>query len=107
MPFKNTLPNIRRNLKNEKITKWKIWQRGELNGSLLYSRRIRRREDKAISLFKLSLTFLGWKNWLLRRQKLYSNYHLYQLPYIYVDTIEKLDGMREGFFVADELGIEV
>lgn len=50
----------------------------------------------------LSLTFLAWKNWFYRRKKLYSNYHLYKLPYIYVDTIEKLDMMREGFFVSDE-----
>lgn len=52
----------------------------------------------------LTLTFLGWKNWFFRHKKLYSNYHLYKMPYIYIDTVEKLEDMRDGFFLADELG---
>jgi hypothetical protein len=50
----------------------------------------------------LSLTFLAWKNWFYRRKTIYSNYHLYKIPYIYIDTVEKLDAMREGFAVLDE-----
>jgi hypothetical protein len=50
----------------------------------------------------LTLTFLSWKNWLFRKQKIYSNYHLYQIPYIFVDSVEKLDKMKDGFFAADE-----
>ena len=50
----------------------------------------------------LTLTFLGWKNWFYRDKVIYSNYHLYKIPYIYIDSVEKLDSMREGFFLADE-----
>jgi intein/homing endonuclease len=50
----------------------------------------------------LSLTFLAWKNWFYRHKTIYSNYHLYKIPYIYIDTVEKLDAMREGFAVLDE-----
>jgi hypothetical protein len=50
----------------------------------------------------LSLTFLTWKNWLFRKQRIFSNYHLFQIPYTYIDSVEKMDAMREGFFCADE-----
>jgi len=53
----------------------------------------------------LGLTFLGFKNWMFRKQKIYSNYHLYQIPYIYIDGIDKLDQMRDGFVMCDEMWI--
>jgi len=51
----------------------------------------------------LSATFLGWKNWFFRGRKIYSNYHLFKIPYIYVNSINKLNEMKEGFVLADEL----
>jgi hypothetical protein len=51
----------------------------------------------------LGLTFLAWKNWFYRRKPLFSNYHLFQMPYYFIDTQAKMDMMREGFFAADEL----
>jgi len=50
----------------------------------------------------LGLTFLGWKNWYYRKKKIYSNYHLYKIPYIYIDSVEKLDQMKDGFALLDE-----
>lgn len=50
-----------------------------------------------------SLVYLAWKNWYYRDQKIYSNLDLYKIPYIRVNTIEKLDRMREGMTVLDEL----
>lgn len=50
----------------------------------------------------LALTYLAWKNWFFRRTKVYSTYHLYKIPYIFVDSIAKFDSMREGFVAGDE-----
>lgn len=50
----------------------------------------------------LTLTFLGFKNWWFRRKPLFANYHLFKLPYIYIDSIGRMDQMREGFFCGDE-----
>jgi len=41
-------------------------------------------------------------NWYRKRQKLYSNYHLYKIPYIYIDSPEKLKYARGGFITLDE-----
>jgi len=51
----------------------------------------------------LTLTYLGWKHWFTRRQKIYANYHLYKIPYIYVDGFDKFAQMRNGFVCMDEL----
>jgi len=50
----------------------------------------------------LSLTYLAWKNWFFRRTKMYSTYHLYKIPYILIDSTQKLDYMRDGFVAGDE-----
>jgi hypothetical protein len=55
----------------------------------------------------LSLTFLTWKNWFYRKKPVYANYHLYKIPYTMVDSVEKLDLMKEGFFAADEFWLWV
>lgn len=55
----------------------------------------------------LSLTFLTWKNWFYRRKPVFSNYHLFKIPYVWVDSVEKMDLMREGFFASDEFWIWV
>ena len=51
----------------------------------------------------LSLTFLTYKNWFFRRQKVYSNYHLYKIPYIYLEAVDQLTLMRDGIVAVDEL----
>lgn len=51
----------------------------------------------------LALTFLGFKNWLYRRRKVYSNYPLYGIPYIFLRAVNQFDNAREGFILADEL----
>lgn len=50
-----------------------------------------------------TLTYLTWKNWLYRRRRIYCNYNLFKIPYIRVDTIEKIDNMRDGFVSLDEM----
>lgn len=51
----------------------------------------------------LSLTHLGWKHWFERRETIYSNYHLYKIPYVYIDGFDKLDKIKNGFLTMDEL----
>jgi hypothetical protein len=46
---------------------------------------------------------LSWKHWFERRETIYSNYHLYKIPYIYVDGFDKFDKMKNGFVAMDEL----
>lgn len=46
----------------------------------------------------LSMTFLAWKNWFYRRKPIFANYHLFKIPYIWVDSTEKMDLMHEGVF---------
>lgn len=51
----------------------------------------------------LTLTFLTWKNWFFRREKLYSNYHLYTLPYYYVTSPQQFSEFHDGWFSGDEI----
>ena len=51
----------------------------------------------------LSLTFLLFKNWMFRRKKIFANYHLYGIPYIYISSINQLDNIHDGFVGLDEL----
>lgn len=46
---------------------------------------------------------LAFKNWYTRRRKIYSNLHLYRIPYIYIEAISHMDDCREGFVAVDEL----
>jgi hypothetical protein len=55
----------------------------------------------------LTLTFLIWKNWFYRKKKVYSNYHLFKIPYIYINSTTALDKMGDGFFGADEFWLWV
>jgi intein/homing endonuclease len=50
----------------------------------------------------LTQTQLGFKNWWSRKMKLYSNYHLYKLPYYYLETIKQIDFCRDGVVLLDE-----
>lgn len=49
----------------------------------------------------LALTYLAWRNYN-KGQTIYSNYHL-SFPFKMIDSPEKIEEMREGFFAADEL----
>jgi hypothetical protein len=51
----------------------------------------------------LTQTQLAWKNWFTRRMKLYSNYHLYKVPYYFLETIRQLDYCHDGAVVLDEI----
>jgi len=51
----------------------------------------------------LTLTFLGWKNWIIRKQKVFSNYHLYKIPYYYISAVNQLEFPRNGVVLMDEI----
>jgi len=49
----------------------------------------------------LALTYLAWRNYN-KGQTIYANYHL-GFPFKFIDSPEKIEEMREGFFAGDEL----
>jgi hypothetical protein len=51
----------------------------------------------------LTCTQLGFKNWFFKKQKIYSNYRLYKIPYYYVDRVRQFDYMHEGVVLLDEI----
>jgi hypothetical protein len=62
----------------------------------------------------LTLTYLGWNNFFIRRKKIYSNYDLYGIPYTRITTIGSLEALmpledenvlnkQEVVFLGDEL----
>ena len=62
----------------------------------------------------LTLTYLGWNNFFIRRKKIYSNYDLYGIPFTKVTTIGSLEALmplenenvlnkQEVVFLGDEL----
>lgn len=51
----------------------------------------------------LSLTFMLWKNWMYRRKKIYSNYHLFRIPYLLITDIAQFKECQDGFVGTDEL----
>ena len=50
----------------------------------------------------LALTYFILRNYWKGR-KIYSNYHLNKIPYIYVSNPEDIENMNEGFFAGDEI----
>lgn len=46
---------------------------------------------------------LAFKNWYTRRRVVFSNLHLYQIPYQFIQGIDQLNLCREGFVAVDEL----
>jgi len=47
----------------------------------------------------LALTYLTFEHWFKRREKIYSNYHLFKIPYYYIHGINQLNfpkGTREN-----------
>lgn len=51
----------------------------------------------------LGLTFLAWHNHFKKARKIFSNYSLKGIPYEFVDDVDDIDNMHNGFFAADEL----
>lgn len=51
----------------------------------------------------LSAVSLTFRNWIKKRLKVYSNIPLYKIPYHLIDSVDKLDMMREGVVLADEM----
>jgi hypothetical protein len=62
----------------------------------------------------LTLTYLGWNNFFIRRKKIYSNYDLYGIPFTKITTIGSLEALmplenenvlskQEVVFLGDEL----
>jgi hypothetical protein len=62
----------------------------------------------------LTLTYLAWNNFFIRRKKIYSNYDLYGVPYTRITTIGSLESLmpledenvlnkQEVIFLGDEL----
>lgn len=60
-------------------------------------------ERQVAKPFKLTLTYLLFKNWFFRRKITFSNYHLYGIPYLYINNVNQFDLCKEGFFGADEI----
>lgn len=51
----------------------------------------------------LTLTYLAWRNHTKKSMDVYSNYSLFGIPYKKIDSLVKLEQMRNGFFAGDEL----
>lgn len=51
----------------------------------------------------MTAVYLMFRNWFFKGQKLYSNIHLFRLPFIYVTSVKQLDEAREGYILLDEL----
>ena len=50
----------------------------------------------------LGLTALSWQHWFNRQERVFSNYHLFGVPYYFIDSVDKLDLIRDGFLALDE-----
>lgn len=51
----------------------------------------------------LTCTFLLWKNWFYRRKRVFANYHLFKIPYYYINDINQFTMIEDGFVGTDEL----
>jgi hypothetical protein len=51
----------------------------------------------------LSLAFLCWNAWFHKRLNIYSNLHLFKVPYAFIDGIDKLNDIRNGYVGFDEM----
>lgn len=51
----------------------------------------------------LGLTYLAFWNKVMKNKNIYANYHLKNIPYTHVNTLEQLDKIKQGMFFADEL----
>lgn len=51
----------------------------------------------------LTMTYLLWKQWYVNGAKVYANYHLYKIPYMFVGSMKTFNSIRDGVFGGDEL----
>jgi hypothetical protein len=51
----------------------------------------------------LTCTYLLFKNWFFRKQKVYSNFKLFKIPYHFIESVRQFDYMREGVVGLDEI----
>ena len=51
----------------------------------------------------LSLTYLTFRNWFYRKMKVFSNYHLFGIPYYYIEYVSQFNYMKDGVACMDEL----
>lgn len=55
----------------------------------------------------LTMTYLLFKKWLLEGKKIYANYHLFKIPYMFVGSVSTFDKIEDGCFGGDELWLSV
>jgi hypothetical protein len=48
-----------------------------------------------------------WRNWFFKGQAIYSNIHLFKIPYYYLSGVNQLDEIRNGYVLLDELWLLV
>lgn len=53
----------------------------------------------------LSLTYLAWRNWYLKKKIIFANYKLYGIPYLRITRVSELDMIRNGYLCADEMWV--
>jgi hypothetical protein len=51
----------------------------------------------------LTMTYLLWKQWFANGARVFANYHLYKIPYMFVGSMKTFNEIREGVFGGDEL----
>jgi hypothetical protein len=51
----------------------------------------------------LSLTSLCWNHWFHRKEKIFSNYHLFGIPYYHIKGVNQIDQCKDGFLALDEI----
>ncbi len=51
----------------------------------------------------LTAVSLCYKNWYVRKRKVFSNIHLYRIPYYHIKGINQINQCKDGFILADEL----
>lgn len=51
----------------------------------------------------LTMTYLLWKQWFANGARVFANYHLFKIPYMFVGSMKTFNEIREGVFGGDEL----
>ena len=50
----------------------------------------------------LAMTHMASYNYAVMAKTIYSNYHLKRIPYVPITSLEQIELMKDGVFVADE-----
>lgn len=54
-----------------------------------------------------TLTYLLFKKWFTKGERIFSNYHLFKMPYMFVGSVATFESIREGNFGGDELWLNL